>query len=280
MVSVFRILCLCVSLLLPGTALAVPQRVVALTPSAAELVQALGGGAQLVGRSGDCGPELEKLPDVGRFDQPSLEKIVALAPDLCVAVSDGTPPALLQRLRSLGTPLILLDVRCFESLQGELMRLGEALGRKSEAADLCREIARRLDRTDARIANEVRRHRPSVMFLVQEKPFMAAAQGTFISRLIARAGGGCAVAAQGNVLYPVLSREAMATLRPEVVLVSAMSPGEAKDLPRRRPASTFPEAPELARSRIWLVDPDLYTRPSLKALDGLEQLVEILHPDE
>jgi len=277
---VFRILCLCASLLLPGTVLAAPQRVVALAPSAAELVQALGGGGQLVGRSGDCGPELEKLPDVGRFDQPSFEKIMALAPDLCVAVADGTPPVLLRRLRSLGASLFLLDIRCFESLQSELMRLGEALGRQEEAAGLCRKMALRLDRTDARIENYAGRARPSVLFQVQEKPFMAAARGTFISRLIARAGGECAVAAQGNVFYPVLGREALAKLKPEVVLVSTMVPKTGRELPFRLSASSFPDVPELARSRIWLVEPDMYTRPSLNALDGLEQLVDILYPDK
>ena len=160
------------------------------------------------------------------------------------------------------------------------MRLGEALGRQEEAAGLCRKMALRLDRTDARIENYAGRARPSVLFQVQEKPFMAAARGTFISRLIARAGGECAVAAQGNVFYPVLGREALAKLKPEVVLVSTMVPKTGRELPFRLSASSFPDVPELARSRIWLVEPDMYTRPSLNALDGLEQLVDILYPDK
>ena len=119
--------------------------------------------------------------------------------------------------------------------------------------------------------------RPSVLFLVQEKPFMAAAQGTFISRIIEKAGGVCAVAAQGNAVYPVLGREEVARLAPDVVLVAGMDSGRGEP-PERIDGANL--SPELASSRVYAVDADLFTRPSLRALDALEQLADILHREK
>lgn len=65
-----------------------PQRVVSLVPSDTYSVAALGCGAALVGRTDYC--ELpadvkERVPSVGGTKNPSVEKIIALEPDLVIA---------------------------------------------------------------------------------------------------------------------------------------------------------------------------------------------------
>ncbi len=255
------------ALLMPSAVSAAPQRLVALAPSAAEVLLALDCGESVVGRSGDAGPELASVPDVGRYDSPSLESILALRPELCVAVADGMPRPLIARLRALGAAVFVLDVRDFGGLRAELLRLGDVLGRRAKAEEVARHILSRLERAERRL-RDAAGPKPSVLFLVQEKPAIAAAQGTFISHLIARAGGRCAVAAQGNVLYPVLGREKLLQLAPDVTLISgtsaAVGPVE---------AGGFPEL-----GRVCRVDADMFSRPSLRALDALDQLIELLHP--
>lgn len=270
-----RVFCLLILLVLPQTAWSAPQRIVALAPSAAELLQALDCGGRIVGRSGDVGPELASVPDVGPFHSPSLEKVLSLEPDLCVAVGDGTPPHLLRRLQGSGAETMTLDIRSFEGMLGELERLGRVLGIPEKADELARQVEMRLAHLEN--AAGFSRKRPSVLFLVQEKPFMAAAQGTFISRIIEKAGGVCAVAAQRNAVYPVLGREELVRLAPDVVLVSSMDSGRGGP-PRRIDGASL--SPELALSRVYAVDADLFTRPSLRALDALEQLVDILHREK
>lgn len=250
-------------------------RTVALTPGAADMLLALDCGGSMVGRSGDCGPELSALPDVGPYDRPSLEKTLALSPELCVASADGTPPAFIRRLRELGKAVLTLEVRSFESLLSELRRLGEVVGCPEKAAEVTRQAELRLHRAELRKRELVAgRHSPAVLFLVQKKPAMAAGPDTFIGALIAKAGGRCALAEQGEVLYPVLGREGLVVLEPDIVLVADMGTGGG-GLPVRLAPAGFP--PELAESRIYAVDADLFTRPSLRALDALDQLIEILH---
>lgn len=106
---------------------------------------------------------------------------------------------------------------------------------------------------------------------------MAAAQGTFISHIIENAGAVCTVAAQGNAAYPVLGREDLARLAPDVVLVSSMDSDRGSP-PKRIDGAGL--SPELASARVYAVDADLFTRPSLRALDALEQLVDIIHREK
>ena len=270
-----RVFCLLLFLALPQTVWSAPQRIVALAPSAAELLLALDCGKRIVGRSGDAGPELASVPEVGPFHSPSLEKVLALAPDLCVGVGDGTPPNLLRRLQESGARTITLDIRSFEGMPGELERLGRALGVPEKAEELSRRVAMQLARIEKEAGPGGKK--PAVLFLVQEKPLMAAAQGTFISRIIEKAGGVCAVAAQGNAVYPVLGREELVRLAPDVVLVAGMDSGRGEP-PKRIDGAAL--SSELALSRVYAVDADLFTRPSLRALDALEQLVDILHREK
>jgi len=260
-------------LMLPSAAFSAPQRLVALAPSAAEILVALDCTERMVGRSGDAGPELSAVPDVGAYDSPSLERILFLRPDLCVAVEDGTPRPLIRRLRELGVAVFVLKMQNVDDLRTELVRLGNVLEKKVGAEKAALQVESRLNKAAGRLRELAahKNHRPSVLFLVQEKPAMAAAQGSFIGHLIERAGSRCAVAAQGKVLYPVLDREELLRLAPDVVLISGPAPGMV-------PARTeLAELPELARSRIYSVDADIFSRPSLRALDAIDQLIELLH---
>src|SRR5687767_7328975 len=61
-------------------------RIVSLTPSATEVVAALGATSQLVGvdEYSLYPPEVKNLPKVGSFLQPNLEQIVGLRPSVVI----------------------------------------------------------------------------------------------------------------------------------------------------------------------------------------------------
>jgi iron complex transport system substrate-binding protein len=70
-----------------------PQRVVSLAPNITEIIFALGREHRLKGVTmySDYPDAAQKLPKVGSYVRLDLEKIVALRPDLCIAVKDGNP---------------------------------------------------------------------------------------------------------------------------------------------------------------------------------------------
>jgi hypothetical protein len=80
------------------------RRVVSLNPSLTAMVIALGGREQLVGVDDYSArtPAAAGLPTVGGLYNPSLEAVVALAPDLVVLVPSAEQRAFRERLEALG----------------------------------------------------------------------------------------------------------------------------------------------------------------------------------
>ena len=81
-----------------------PLRVVSLAPSITEIVFALGEGDRLKGVTQHCDfpADAQFLPKVGSYVHLDLERIVALKPDLCIAVRDGNPENVVTELEAFG----------------------------------------------------------------------------------------------------------------------------------------------------------------------------------
>lgn len=48
---------------------------------------------------------------MGSYVHLNIEKIVALNPDLCIAVKDGNPIAAISKLEGIGIPVYAVDLR-------------------------------------------------------------------------------------------------------------------------------------------------------------------------
>ena len=80
-----------------GTAVAItatPERVISLSPANTEIAFALGAGDRLVGGTDfdDFPAEAAALPDVATYEGVLMEQLVALEPDLVLAVGQGPHP--------------------------------------------------------------------------------------------------------------------------------------------------------------------------------------------
>lgn len=265
------------ALLLPVAADGAPQRIVSLAPSVTELLFALDCGERVAARTeaSTYPPEARSFPSVGTYDRPSAERALAVRPDLCLGVADGTPPAFAGKMGEAGVSVSLLEMDDIASLPGCLRELGRMLDVPEKAEALASQAERRLAEAERAVAGAraAGMAAPSVLILVQEAPPMAAAEQTFLGSLVSRAGGSCAVQAHGRLRYPVLGREAMAALAPDIVLSCAMRGGP--DAPAMQEADAAGIFPDLAGARLWRVSPDIFTRPSLRALDALDMLVRI-----
>lgn len=256
-----------------GARLAAPRRIVALAPSVTEIVFALDGGGLLVGASehSDHPPAARELPRVGSYDRPDLERIVALDPDLCLGVEDGTPPALAARLAGLGIPTELLATSTLEELFAATLRIGGLIGREDQARALVDAMAAHIERIRARVA--VSRARPRVLFQVSGPRIMVAGQGSLLGRLIELAGG--ENAAPHGALYPQLSAEEFLRAAPDIVVAFHM-------LGNGAGMSGWPHdplIPAVRGDRLYSVDPDLFGRPGPRVADALERLARIVHPE-
>ena len=106
-----------------------PQRIVSLAPSITETLYALGLGDRLVGDTDYCDypPEARAKPHVGAMLNPSLEKIVALKPDLVLGTDEANRRETADQLAHLGIPLYGVTAHTVEETLQSLEDLGRVL---------------------------------------------------------------------------------------------------------------------------------------------------------
>ena len=113
-----------------------PKVIVAVSPTATELVYAVGG--TVVGRTQTVNypPEALEAADVGSAYQPNPEAILALNPDLLVADSTiHIAPAVRDALEGLGVPVIYAGAASVDEVLTGLTLLGEVLDQPEAAAE-------------------------------------------------------------------------------------------------------------------------------------------------
>jgi iron complex transport system substrate-binding protein len=253
-----------------------PGRIVSLAPNITELIFALGQGEKVVGVTKHCDypPQALDLPKVGSYVHLDLERIAALRPDLCLAVKDGNPKALVLRLESLGIPVYALDPRNLDEVLQTVKELGALIGARSEAESLIVNARDRIVAVDKAISGFT--HRPRVFFQIGISPVVSAGSPTFIDDLISR-GGGENLAA-GPTRYPKFSQEEVLAMKPDLLVVTSMS-GESESKHVLEGWRRWKSIPAVRDGRIFLVDPNLFHRATLRLVDGLEILAELIHPE-
>ncbi len=118
------------------------MRIVSLVPSHTETLFDLGCGKQVVGRTRFCiFPEAAAIvPAVGGTKDASLEKILALHPDLVVADKDENPKALVEALTSEGIEVMWSEIDTVPDAAAFIVRLGDAVGAEDAARDAAADI--------------------------------------------------------------------------------------------------------------------------------------------
>lgn len=249
-----------------------PHRIVSLMPSITEVLFSLGAGELIKGVTlySNEPPAAVKLPKIGSYAHPDLEKIMSLKPDLCLAVRDGNPKHVVDKLTALGVPVYTIDPRNLTEIMQSVMLLGKLVGQETNARNIVGRMQTRIDHVADRITHS--RKKPRVFFQIDASPIVSAGSNTFIDQLITQAGG--VNLASGPVLYPRYSWEDILVMQPEVVIIAAMAGGfdeeELKDSWRR-----WPEIPAVRNNRLYVVNADLFDRPTPRLIEGLELLADI-----
>jgi ABC-type Fe3+-hydroxamate transport system substrate-binding protein len=245
-------------LLLVSSALAAEgapaRRVVSLNPSLTAMVIALGGREALVGVDDYSARSAEAagLPSVGGLYNPSLEAVVALAPDLVVFVPSAEQRGFRERLEALAIPRLVLDPVSFEDVLGVIEQIGAAIGREQEAA--ARVAAIRATR--ARVEAAARPLPPLRGVLVlQREPLFVAGAGTFVDDML-RSLRITNLAADQPGRWPRLAREWLLVAAPELILDASPDPE-----PARSHWERWPSLPAVAKGAVVDLPEGIATLP-------------------
>ena len=253
-----------------------PQRVVSLAPSITEIIFALGQQDRLKGVtiSSDFPGDAAKLPRVGSYVNLDLERIVALKPDLCIAIKDGNPKAVVKRLESLKIPVYAVDPRNLDAVMQTILEIGNLLNAGENAKALVQGMRFRIQRVKSQVAKAA--HRPGVFFQIGISPIVSVGANTFGHELIEIAGGNNLAA--GPTTYPRFSREQVLSFSPQIFIISSMAGTGAFDRVKAQ-WNRWSDLPAVRNQRIYLVDSNLFDRPAPRLVDAIELLVRLIHPE-
>lgn len=255
----------------------VPQRIVSHVPSITETIFALGLEARLVGVSDYCDyPEAAKLkPSVGNYFNPSIERIVALNPDL--VLTDGHSEGI-KELDKLGVNFIVIDPKGIDDIYRDIELLGKTTGSEQRA----KQVIEDMQDTVLRVTNRVKgASKVQVFYLLDATDLnnpWTAGPGSFIDTLITMAGGKN-VASNAQGAWVQFSIEQIVSADPEVIIVSSAHGTAITSLEALQEHPVWRETAALKEGKIRIINADLVDRTGPRIAQGLEEVTKAIHPE-
>ncbi len=198
---------------------AVKKAIVSLSPSATEMLFAIGAGSQVIAvddQSNYPAEALQKPHDLSGY-QPNVEAIAKLKPDLVVIGGDFT--GLTDQLKS-----VHIDVwngpaaTGFDDVDTQIEQLGALTGHVGEAAQLVSKIHTGID---AAVRSAPKLDRPLSYYHELDPTFFSVTSNAFIGHVYSLFGlRNIADISEGDNDYPQLSAEAIVAANPDLIFLA------------------------------------------------------------
>ncbi|HEV2764791.1 MAG TPA: ABC transporter substrate-binding protein, partial [Pyrinomonadaceae bacterium] len=259
-----------------------PQRIISLSPSTTEILHGVGAFARVVAVSDYCTfpPEVKNLPRIGGWQNTNLERVASFRPDL-VVLSDVQVPLIGDKLQALGVPFIAVRSHSLQDAYDAIETIGRATGNVEQARKLLDETRAKVEDVRLRAEGLPKRR---VLCVVDRVPgtlrdLYTATKGSYAAELIEIAGGE-SIAPPAESGWGKISKEAVVTLDPEVVI----------DLMMQKTEGGFGEDTqsvwrELAQvravreGRVHAVREETVLHPSQFVGDTARRFAELIHPE-
>jgi iron complex transport system substrate-binding protein len=250
------------------------DRIVSLAPNLTEIVFAVGAGDRLVGRTRYCDypAEATKVPEVGDTMTPSIERIIALKPQIVLISTASQLEAFTRQLNEQRIAVYVTNPQSLEGVFRSIQTLGDLFGEHGQAAKLVADSRRRSEAIEASVkqVNPVK-----VFYQVSGEPLYTIGRDAYLTDLVRRAGG-VSVTADVPGGFPRFSDESALAARPEaIILPSGGSMGTANSTV----AASLKNSPAALNSRVYKINDDHLSRPGPRLVDGLEEMARALHPE-
>ena len=268
---------------------ALPNRIISLAPSTTEILFALGLDKKVVAVSDyDNYPynftawiAAGNMTSIGAFDNPNMEAIASLDPDLILTTAGVQAPTI-DSLRNLGYKVLVLNPTNISGVLQNIDLVGNATGKNAEAAALVKSIQSRIEAVANKLADV--ETKPKVYYEVwyDSTSLWSAGSKAWQNELIEKAGG-VNIFVDQNVDYFQASAEAVIERSPDVILLPSQGMGFGDpfwgnlDDVRARPGWNSISA--VQNNRLCQVDSDTISRAGPRVADAVEELARFFHPE-
>jgi iron complex transport system substrate-binding protein len=293
-----------------------PQRIASLLSSATEILYALGLGDRVVAISHECDFPREALDkpraticrlDIaapsGEIDTQVRSRLEAglplyevdrnllarLEPDLIVTQAQCDVCAVryqdvVETVRSLprlrDAEIVALNPASLDDILGDILRVGEAAGCPTRAAEYVASLRCRIARVRQTTQDLPEAQRPRVACIEWIEPLMLA--GNWMPELLQIAGAAPGIVASSGPSQYRGWREVL-DYRPEVIIVMPCGFDAQRAAAEAATLTKLPgwrDLPAVRRGRVFAVDASSYfNRPGPRIVESLELLAHLVHPE-
>ena len=239
-----------------------PMSIVSISPSATEMLFAIGAGDQVIAVDAfSYFPAEAPVTDLSGFE-PNVEAILGYEPDLVVA--SGDPGDLVSALDAAGVPTLLLPSALdIDETYDQIQRLGAATGHPEEAGTLTEQMTADI----AAAVASVPAGEPLTYYHELDPSFFSASSETFIGQVYGLFGLQNIADATGEA-YPQLSQEFIVTADPDVIFVTSGDFSDSPDTIAARPG--WDAITAVADGDVVVVDADTSSRWGPRVVDFVE----------
>lgn len=249
------------------------ERVVSLAPSNTEIIYAIGGEKKLVGVTTYCDypAAAKKMPNVGDFATPNVERIASRDPQVVFATS-GLQDSVVESLGKLDIKVFVVEPKSFGRLYEDIKAVGKVLGLEGKADEEADKLKKQVGDIESKARGL---SKPRVFFEIYNQPLMTAGKGTLIDLMIGMAGG-LNIGSAAGPEFPQFSEEQLLQDNPDIYVAPKGTMTDPADISKRPGYQTITAVKD---GKVFVVEDNLFFRAGPRLVDGLEQLAEIIHPE-
>ncbi|MEN8302674.1 MAG: helical backbone metal receptor [Campylobacterota bacterium] len=193
------------------------ERIISLSPSITEIIYALGKGSEMVASSSySLHPkEAQKLPIIGGYENPHLEKILSHSPTL--VVGQNFNQSTLENLKEFNIKTLQLNLKTLSNIQKSITILADELNVTTQAKQLTQNIINA-------IKNAPKTETPHSVMIVYglredlRNATYVAGRGIFFEDIIKVCGNTNAYIS-ASTAQPVLSYENIIAVNPDQIII-------------------------------------------------------------
>ncbi|MFC1501223.1 ABC transporter substrate-binding protein [Elusimicrobiota bacterium] len=251
-----------------------PKRIVSLAPSVTKNLYSLGAESSVVGITIYCQKGKTAKEVIGTMLEPSIEKIVTLKPDLAIATKEGNPKALVEKIRSVGIDVLVIENDdTFESICDNFLIIAKHIGKKDKSKEIINNTKSYMQSIQKKLENV---EKPSIFWEIDDKPLITTGKNSFINDFNK-------FTHSSNIFddlmgrFPRVSWEEVVKRDPDIIVIAVMTNGEKI---KNRYETEFRHLKAVKNNRIHVINElDIFTPTPETFKKGVKILSQIAHPE-
>lgn len=225
-------------------------------------------------------PQVESLPKLGGLLDPSIERLIAMRPDLVIVYDTQTE--LRRQLERSGIAQFGYSLQGLDDVTTTMRALGRRIGIESAGAASADAMAAKLNAVKTRVAG---RPRPKALLVFGRDPgtlrnITASGGYGFLHDLLELAGG---IDVLNDIKRPAvnMSTEMVLARSPDAIIeLHYGESGQARNLEaEKRVWNVMPALPAVRNNRIYLLAGNEFVVPGPRVTQVAERFARVLHPD-